>query len=310
MLRWTQNKGVAMQAAEFVEPFSWFLTTSKRAAVHTVTAYMRDVRSFMAFCTKQHFTFDDHAIGAYVWHLKKERNLSARSIARALVSLRSFIAFLQQQQVAVDVCLDRIVTPKQRQTIPSVASQEHMATILAAATADTSVHGQLVCAMLYLLYGTGMRVSELTRLTVLDVHMDESLIKVHGKGSKERLIPLNPVIAQHVQHYLDMVRPRLLKTKKNVRYSDYVFAHAHRAKAVPFTRQEIWYLLSQLGKRCGIRLYPHLLRHSMATHLLHGGVDLRSLQVLLGHEQITTTQVYTHVDTRQLREVYDRTHKR
>lgn len=299
-----------MQAQEFVEAFSWFLTTSKRAAVHTVTAYMRDIRNFITFCTAQQFSFDDRAVSAYVWHLKKERNLSARSIARALVSLRSFIVFLQQQHVAVDVCIDRIVTPKQRQTIPSVASQEHMAKVLEAALADTSLRGQLVRVVLYLLYGTGMRVSELARLAVLDVHMDELLIKVHGKGSKERLIPLNPMIAQQVGQYLDEVRPRLLKYKQTVLCSDYVFAHVRCGKAKPFTRQEIWYLLSQLGKRCGMRLYPHLLRHSMATHLLHGGVDLRSLQVLLGHEQVTTTQVYTHVDTRQLREVYDRTHKR
>jgi len=300
-----------MQAAEFVEPFLWFLTTNKRAAVHTVTAYVRDVRMFMAFCTQRDFhVINDGTVSLYIGYLKKERLLCARSIARALVALRSFFLFLQQEKVPITVCLERMTPPKQRQTIPSVASQEQLATLLAAAQADTSPHGQLVCTILYLFYGTGMRVSELASLQVMDVHADEALVKVHGKGSKERLIPLNPIIAQQVQRYLDTIRPHLLTHKKKVLINNHVFAHIHRARTVPFSRQEIWYVLKKLGMRCGIHLYPHLLRHSMATHLLHGGVDLRSLQVLLGHEQVTTTQVYTHVDTRQLREVYDRSHTR
>ncbi len=299
-----------MDIGAYCEPFEMSLIAHKRAAPNTVAAYMRDVKAFVGYTRRQKIAavaeLNDSVVSGYLWHLKKERLLSARSIARKIASLRSFFAFLHQEHAGITICVDKITTPKQRATIPHVLNIEELQKLLAGIQQDQSPPGRMFAAMIFLLYGTGMRVSELVRLTLAHVRCDERLIKVLGKGSKERLIPLSPQLQALIDSYIANIRSIALKNRE----SEWLFAHVHRGKVRPFTRQEVWYRVHMIGKKCGVRLYPHLMRHSMATHMLHEGVDLRALQVLLGHEQITTTQVYTHVDTSQLRAIYNAKHQR
>lgn len=299
-----------MEIGAYCEPFEMSLIAHKRAAPNTVAAYMRDVRAFVGYARRQKIdqidAITDSAIAGYLWHLKKERLLTARTIARAIASLRSFFAFLHQEHAGIMICVDKMTTPKQRATIPHVLNIEDLRKLLEGVQRDRSPQGRTLAAMIFLLYGTGIRVSELVRLTLAHVRCDERLIKVLGKGSKERLIPLSPELQELISTYITEIRAAALKNRE----SEWLFAHVHHGKVRPFTRQEVWYRVHQMGKKNGVRLYPHLMRHSMATHMLHEGVDLRSLQVLLGHEQITTTQVYTHVDTGQLRAIYNAKHQR
>ncbi|MFC1769957.1 tyrosine-type recombinase/integrase, partial [Nitrospirota bacterium] len=158
-------------------------------------------------------------------------------------------------------------------------------------------------AMLELLYSSGLRVSELVQMKVSDLNFEAGFVRVLGKGSKERIVPAHPKALETVRKYMDELRPRLLKNKR----SEYIFLSNRSA---PMTRQRFWQTLKQLGKNAGVEITPHVLRHSFATHLLEGGADLRSVQKMLGHSDISTTQIYTKVTITRAREVYGKHHPR
>lgn len=329
-----------MLIAQASDDFILFLTAHKRAARNTVSAYRSDMAQFIRFCITQNVSEIAHLTtatnSAFMLFLKKDLNVCARSMARKIACIRAFYKFLTDKDLVTPAILSMTI-PKQRQTLPKVLSREQMLKLLQVIDGAQTPIGSRNRIIFYLMYATGMRVSEVTTLHIGDLFLDEQLVRVHGKGAKERLVPIGAPLVALMRTYLEAVRPKLLG--KNLS-SEMVFPVARgrnsssgskgvrlaRSRANQngitqssvftvrvaglLSRQTIWRMLNHAGKIVGCRLTPHMLRHTMATHLLHNGADLRSVQVLLGHEHVTTTQIYTHVDVHQLRAVYDAMHKR
>jgi len=230
--------------------------------------------------------------------------LSARSIARHMTTLRNFYSFLTREgEIAADPS-EFLIPPKQWSNLPKYLNREEIDRLLGAPdlAKPTGVRDR---AMLELLYATGLRVTELCRLELNNVEKDSGVLRVTGKGNKQRLVPFGESANEAIAQYLNQARGALLKG----RASRFLFVTA-RGGAI--TRQGFWKLLVGYGKMAGIfrDLTPHVLRHSFATHLVEGGADLRSVQIMLGHADISTTQVYTHVARRRLREIVDQHHPR
>lgn len=234
--------------------------------------------------------------------------LSARSIARHITTLRNFYSFLAREGEIDRDPTEFLALPKQWTTLPKYLNREEVERLLAAPSADKP-NGLRDRAMLELLYATGLRVSELCKLERSAVDSEFAVLRVTGKGNKQRLVPFGESAREAIERYLGDGRPRLLKG----RASRFLFVTARRSsKGSAMTRQCFWTLLRQYGRKVGIfrNLTPHVIRHSFATHLVEGGADLRSVQIMLGHADISTTQVYTHVARRRLRETIDQHHPR
>ena len=239
----------------------------------------------------------------YLDHLYQS-GLSSRSVARHLTTLRNFYGFLLREGLIASDPTEHLRTPKQWQTIPKFLNLQQIDKIIQAP--DTSrPTGLRDRAMLELLYATGLRVSELCHLGMSDLNCDQAVLRTMGKGNKQRLVPVGREAIQAVEAYVRGGRGALLKG----RASRYLFV---TARGGCLTRQAFWKLLAGYGRQSGIfhGLTPHILRHSFATHLLEGGADLRSVQVMLGHADISTTQIYTHVMRSRLRDTVDRHHPR
>jgi integrase/recombinase XerD len=230
--------------------------------------------------------------------------LSARSIARHMTTLRNFYSFLTREgEIQADPS-EFLIPPRQWSNLPKYLNREEIDRLLAApdASKPTGLRDQ---AMLELLYATGLRVTELCRLELSNVERDSGVLRVTGKGNKQRLVPFGESAGEAMGLYVNQARPGLLKG----RASRFLFV---TARGGAMTRQGFWKLLGRYGKKAGIfrDLTPHVMRHSFATHLVEGGADLRSVQIMLGHADISTTQVYTHVARRRLREIVDQHHPR
>jgi integrase/recombinase XerD len=230
--------------------------------------------------------------------------LSARSIARHITTLRNFYSFLTREGEIERDPTEFLTLPRQSSTLPKYLNHGEIDRILSAPPAAKPV-GLRDRAMLQLLYATGLRVTELCRLELSSVERDSGVLRVTGKGNKQRLVPFGDHARAAIDRYLTEGRPGLLKG----RASRHLFV---TARASAMTRQGFWKLLKGYGRQAGIfrDLTPHVMRHSFATHLVEGGADLRSVQIMLGHADISTTQIYTHVARRRLREVVDQHHPR
>ena len=230
--------------------------------------------------------------------------LSARSIARHITTLRNFYRFLIQEGQLVDDPTEFLKQPRQWTTLPKYLNRDELDRLMAAPPAEKPT-GLRDRAMLQLLYASGLRVSELCRLPVAAVEREMGVLRVTGKGNKQRMVPFGQAAGQALDPYLADARMRLLKG----RASRYLFV---TARGGAMTRQSFWKLLRGYGVKAGITrtLTPHVIRHSFATHLVEGGADLRSVQIMLGHADISTTQIYTHVAQRRLREVIEEHHPR
>ena len=230
--------------------------------------------------------------------------MGARSVARHLTTLRNFYAFLLREgRIAVDPT-EHLRSPRQWQTIPKFLNLEDIERLIQAPDVARP-NGLRDRSMLELLYATGLRVSELCRLGVGDLNLEMGVLRTTGKGNKQRLVPVGMAAVRAVRDYLENGRGELLKGKA----SRYLFV---TARGGCLTRQAFWKLLAGYGRKVGIfhGLTPHVLRHSFATHLLEGGADLRSVQVMLGHADISTTQIYTHVLRSRLRSTVQKHHPR
>jgi integrase/recombinase XerD len=230
--------------------------------------------------------------------------LSGRSIARRLATLRNFYGFLLREGLIDTDPAERLRAPRQWRTIPKFLNLEEIDKLIQApdASRPTGVRDR---AMVQLLYASGLRVSELCRLGMGDIELDLGVLRVNGKGNKQRLVPAGKSAVKAVEEYLANARGKLLKG----RASRYLFV---TARGGAMTRQSFWKLLRVQARKAGIfrDLTPHVLRHSFATHLLEGGADLRSVQVMLGHADISTTQIYTHVMRSRLRDAVEKHHPR
>ncbi|MGD0233788.1 MAG: site-specific tyrosine recombinase XerD [Syntrophorhabdales bacterium] len=280
-----------------LDAFITHLTTERGASPHTVEAYNRDILNFIKFAEDHvSVTPEPRDFEQYIGFLRS-RGKKTRSIVRALSALRSFYNFLLLDgKIAVNPVAD-VEMPKFKPPIPNVLSQEEMATLLAPKPSQKATLRDRT--ILELLYATGLRVSELVGLKKRDINLDAGFLVASGKRSKERMVPLGTYARDIIKLYLQEAKPDGMHLFPNRR-------------GLPLTRQAIWKVIRKYGLQLehGGHVSPHTLRHTFATHLLEGGADLRSVQILLGHEDISTTQIYTHVDRKRLKEIHKKYHPR
>lgn len=291
----------------FVDRFIAFLTIEKGLARNTIESYALDIARFLDFLKRNDIHtlsgIDTPVIIKHIIDLR-ESGLEPRSRARHLAALRGFFRYLVKEKVISNDPSRIIDIPKTGLHLPDVLTVEEITALMDAP--DTKKHkGARDAAMIELTYAAGLRVSELVHLEMLHVHLEAGFIRVFGKGSKERIIPIGSYAKTKVETYINQARPLLLKNG----VSPYLF-FAREGK--PMTRQGFWKLLNKYALAAKIQkhLTPHTLRHSFATHLLEGGADLRSVQTMLGHADISTTQIYTHVTGKQLKMVHEKYHPR
>lgn len=272
-------------------------------AAATLVAYEHDLRVMLDELDVASNSSWMNAIPAVLATLGSQ-GLSPRTQARYGSAMRGFLRFLVDEgHLAEEHSIDTPAASALRPALPEYLSSEQMMALLQA-PAGTSRKAQRDRAMLHLLYATGLRVSELVHLRLADLHLAERYLKVVGKGGKPRLAPFDDGSAAHLQSYLDDVRPRWAPAGEKALFLT--------SRGSRMTRQGFWKLLSAYGRRVGIphSIHPHMLRHSFATHMLQGGADLRTLQTLLGHSDLNTTQIYTHLQSRHLQETHQRCHPR
>jgi integrase/recombinase XerD len=297
----------AIPRAFRLEQFQDHLTFERGLSERTVTAYRRDLRRWVGFVVEQ--GADDPAevdvpmLREWVFELK-DSGLAATSIRRAQSALRTYFGFLLAEGAIEADPTDRLETPRASRTLPDFLSLDEIGRLLDAPDPDAALHWRDKAA-LELLYATGMRVSELTDLPIAALDLDEGFATVFGKGAKERLVPVGAPALRAVRRYLAEVRPGL----DCGRGAGKVFLNA---RGRPIRRESIWAIVRDAARRAGIArpVSPHTLRHTFATHLVEGGADLAAVQELLGHADISTTQIYTHLDRAYLREVHRRFHPR
>ncbi len=283
------------------------MRVEKGLSPNSVDGYGRDLRRYLDDLAEQGIAdWQDVRRAHLLVHLDHllAGGIGARSQARALSAIRSLHRLLVAERVCPLDPTEDVDSPRASRKLPQLLSREEVLRLLAAPVGRTAA-GLRDRAMLEVLYATGLRVTELIGLSVNDVHLETRMLLARGKGSRERIVPLGAPAAAAVQAYLDLARPRLL----HGRVSKDLFVTPRGGR---MTRQGFWKLLGRHARTAGIRrrISPHKLRHSFATHLLAGGADLRAVQAMLGHADISTTQIYTHVETSHVQRVYDRHHPR
>ena len=291
--------------------FLSYLRVEKGLSQNTILAYGRDLKRFAAFLNKRHKhkidAVDREDIVDFLSSLYKDK-LDSRSVARYLVSLRSFFKYaLMEELVRVDPT-ENLESPKIRQGLPTYLRVDEVDRLLSAPDVNTP-NGLRNRAMLEVLYSTGLRVSELLNLRLSDVDMRMGCVRCIGKGNKERLVPIGRKAIAAVEQYLADPRSQLVRSASPAPHNQVLFLTRNGRR---LSRVSIWKILHDYGVKLGLRgrLTPHKLRHSFATHLLERGADLRSVQLMLGHADISTTQIYTHVVEERLKQIYKAHHPR
>ena len=291
----------------YIDSFLSMLTVEKGLAKNTIDAYSRDLAGLSSFLIKHKISdwrdLDASLIRAYVSWLRVN-GLSAKSIARHVVTLRRLLRFLQTENLLKENPMPTLLPAQGQRKLPQTLSSADIQSLLNQPDANDPL-GARDQAMFELLYATGLRVSELVGLQIQEVNFQGNYVIVKGKGSKVRAVPFGNYAREKLNSFMTEVRPRLLKGKT----SPYIFTNR---SGKPLSRQGFWKLIRRYALVAGIdkRVTPHTLRHSFATHLLEGGADLRSVQMMLGHADISTTQIYTHVDGARLKKVHQQFHPR
>jgi integrase/recombinase XerD len=282
------------------------LRVEKGLSENTIQAYRRDMLKFMAFMSERHLKTAEIERSHVVEFLASlyHKGLDSRSVARHLVTIRHFFRFAMMEEYTQEDPATTIQSPKFRQNLPEFLSLAEVERLLQQPDASTVV-GLRDRAMIELMYSCGLRVSELCGLRVADLRMEDGCLRCIGKGDKERLVPVGKKALAIVAKYLRDSRPKLLGDAS----SPSLFLHQ---KGGEMHRITFWKMLRTYGRKAALRkeVTPHMLRHSFATHLLDGGADLRSVQMMLGHADIATTQIYTHVVEDRLKQVYKAHHPR
>ncbi len=298
-----------MQASndDLVDRYLNFLLVEKGLAAQTIDAYSRDLVRYMAFLAASGHgpvaEGDTPVILRYLIAMRAD-GLNARSRARHLISIRGFYRFLAREEILASDPSRLIDLPKSGLRLPDVLTIDEVKSLLDAPEPNNP-SGARDAAMLELLYAAGLRVSELIGLKLQDVNLSAGYVRVLGKGAKERVVPIGQYAQQKIIRYTAGARAALLKGSISV----YLFV-ARAGK--PLSRQGFWKLIKRYGLRAGLRkvITPHTLRHSFASHLLEGGADLRAVQTMLGHADIATTQIYTHVARDHLKHLHQKFHPR
>ena len=287
------------------------LRVERRLAEHTLESYARDLRGLAEFAAGEKRAIeqlDRQGLEAYVRQMMAT-GLSPRSVARSVAAIRGFYRFLVLDRRLDHSPADDLMPPRAWPALPKHLSMDDVDLLLSQPDV-ASPFGLRDRAMIELLYATGMRVSELIEVRAADLHLDQEYLTCVGKGNKERIIPIGEQAADWVRRYQRDGRPVLAARARQLRRADpHLFLNA---RGSGLSRVGFWQVLTAYGRKAGIRasLSPHVLRHSFATHLLERGADLRAIQMMLGHADLSTTQIYTHVIEARLRSVYERFHPR
>lgn len=298
---------MTIQKEQALEEFILYIQLEKNFSVHTVREYCSDLENFLAFL---------HAEGVnnleeveylharlYVTKLYDEKK-ARTTISRKISSIRSFFRFLNKEYALDDAAFRSLYHPKKEKRLPSFFYMEELEKLFAANEGDDSKSIRNI-AILELLYATGMRVSELTSIELPQVDFNYSIVRVMGKGRKERIIPFGMYASEALTRYVEEARPRLLKKHEH----QHLFVNMRGGE---LTARGVRYILNEMIDNASLhtKIYPHMLRHTFATHLLNNGADLRTVQELLGHAHLSSTQVYTHVTKEHLRNTYMNAHPR
>jgi integrase/recombinase XerD len=298
-----------MDMSAAIASFLTHVRVEKGLSANTASAYRRDLAKFHIFAQKRKLALESVSRGDLVDFLAGlyRLKLESRTVARNLVTLRNFFRFAQVQELITADPSINLESPKIRRSLPGYLRLEEVERLLAQPDTKTPL-GLRDQAMLEVLYSTGLRVSELVGLRVSDLDRSAGCVRCTGKGDKERIVPVGRKALSTVEKYLADGRPELLRSASN-NVSASLFVNR---RGVSLSRVGVWKILSAYGRKAGLRvaLKPHMLRHSFATHLLEGGADLRSVQLMLGHADIATTQIYTHVVEERLKQVYKAHHPR
>jgi integrase/recombinase XerD len=292
---------------QLLDQFLHYLVVEKGLSRNTIEAYSHGLNRFLDHLRKKGIRewakVSKFEARAFLLFLKRQ-NLSTKSVVRNLVAIRTFFKFLIQEGFLEVNPVEELESPKVAKTLPKILSLREVEQLLEQPNPQTPL-GTRDRAMLELLYATGMRVSELTQLPTHQINLEGGYVLVYGKGSKERIVPLGKEAMKWVDLYLKTAREKLAKGRE----SPTLFINR---SGKGMSRQQFWKNLKAYGQRAGIRkrITPHLLRHSFASHLLERGADLRSVQMMLGHVDISTTQIYTHVTGERLKKVHQRYHPR
>jgi len=295
------------ESDELIDRYYNYLSVERRLSANTLESYGRDIKKYLIFLESR----NNRSVAASTRldllafiNVEKKRGLSSRSCARALSCVKTFFKFLVQDGVLKKSLILDVETPRLEKKLPNVLSVDEVEALIATPDTDTAL-GLRDRALFELLYATGLRVSELVSLTVNAINVEAGFVLVMGKGSKERVIPVGEEALKWLRRYLLEARQLILRA----RTSKYLFTNRSGAR---LSRQGFWKIVKKYCLKAGIvkNISPHTLRHSFASHLLAGGADLRSVQTMLGHEDISTTQIYTHVEKERLKTIHDKYHPR
>lgn len=292
---------------ELVELFLNYLSVERGLSQNTILAYQSDLTKFISYLNKQSINSINKTtrenITSYMW-TQKEKDLSANSLSRGLAAIKVFYRFLLREKITSSDPTDMIESPKLWKRLPDTLSLEEIESLLNAPNIKDK-QGLRDRALLEVMYATGMRVSEVANLKIQDLNSDIGFVRCIGKGQKERIIPLGRRAIHFTDSYIRQDRPKLLKNKN----SQALFLSRLGER---LSRQSIWKIIKIYAKKARIKkdIHPHILRHSFATHLLERGADLRAVQEMLGHSDISTTQIYTHIHKDRLKEIHKKYHPR
>lgn len=277
-----------------------YLLLERRYSNNTITSYKQEIIKFKEFIDKDLIEVNKDDIDKYLKYLS-DNKLSSKTISHYITCLKEFYKFLQMNDLKQENPLEFISQPKIKKTLPNVLTKEEI-NLLLKFTPNTALEYRNK-AMIELLYASGIRISELINIKIYDLDLVNDTVKIMGKGNKERILPIGEYSCNILKEFIDKYRNQIL----NKNNSDYLFPSK---KNEHITRNAFFVILKNTAKKAGIKreFSPHTIRHSFATHLLDNGADLRSIQELLGHSDIATTQIYTHVTNKHLREIYNKAH--
>lgn len=292
---------------DYIDSFYNYLAVIKGLSDNTLESYVRDCRNFINFIENsgvREINEVSHIhIIEYLSNLKT-KTFKSKTIARSIVSLKQYFKYLLLEKIITSDPTSNIKSPRMSMTLPEVLNLNDIERLLSCPDLTTNT-GIRDATMLEVLYGTGIRVSELINIRLNDLNLELGYLLVRGKGSKERIVPLGKIAIKKIQDYTNNFRQDILKDK----LSDYLFINRSGGK---MTRQGFWKILKSYALKSGITksITPHTIRHTFASHLLDRGADLRTIQLLLGHSDISSTQIYTHIDTKKLKEIHSLYHPR
>lgn len=303
---------VVDKSEEAIKKYEEYLRIERNYSPYTVSGYIKDINDFYDYIKQEKFgdlisVTKSNVSRYYVSYLSTTLNHSKKSIARKLSSLRTFYRYLERTELVDNNPFELIETPKADKTLPQVLYPKEIKAIFDSIETKTAI-GKRNHLIIELLYGTGMRVSELCALKESDIDYSNNMIKLFGKGSKERYVPMNHHIVQSLHEYIEIARKELM-LKRELDDHGYLLVNAHGG---PLTTRGVRVIIDQIGNSIpdSIKTHPHTFRHTCGTDLLSGGADLRVVQEILGHANLSTTQIYTHISKEQIKNVYLKNHPR